>query len=198
MYGIYNSASVTAAAKKLFKEERAKKRVDGWFFARETVCDLGDSLKDLSKEMRAAKELEAIVSKLPLSISDNAVFAGSQSDAFARSYALINPTFKVETFSGYCDPTAVYNDIEPDEEFTKERIDRVREFSKNSAYVKSLTAMYNQYEDYTAEVAFFIEQVTGHIIPDFRFILKNGVFIYLKEVTEARKDEIFSLLSELK
>lgn len=30
------------------------------------------------------------------------------------------------------------------------------------------------------------------------FILKNGVFIYLKEVTEVRKDEIFSLLSELK
>ena len=61
MYGIYNSASVTAAAKELFKEERAKKRVDGWFLARETGCDLGDSLKDLSKEMRAAKELEAIV-----------------------------------------------------------------------------------------------------------------------------------------
>ena len=182
MYGIYNSNSVTAAAKELFKEERAKKRVDGWFLARETVCDLGDSLKDLSKEMRAAKELEAIVSKLPLSISDNAVFAGSQSDAFARSYALINPTFKVETFSGYCDPTAVYNDIEPNEEFTKERIDRVREFSKNSAYVKSLTAMYEQYEDYTAEVAFFIEQVTGHIIPDFRFILKNGVKAVVDEL----------------
>ena len=47
--------------------------------------------KNLSKEMRAAKELEAIITKLPLTISDNAVFAGSQSDAFARSYALINP-----------------------------------------------------------------------------------------------------------
>lgn len=190
MYGIYNSASVTAAAKKLFKEERAKMRCDGWFLARETVCDLGDSLKDLSKEMRAAKELEAIVSKLPLSISDNAVFAGSQSDAFARSYALINPTFKVETFSGYCDPTAVYNDIEPDEEFTKERIDRVREFSKNSAYVKSLTSMYSQYEDYTAEVAFFIEQVTGHIIPDFRFILKNGVKAVIDEINQRMAAEI--------
>ena len=190
MYGIYNSASVTAAAKKLFKEERAKMRCDGWFLARETVCDLGDSLKDLSKELRAAKELEAIVSKLPLSISDNAVFAGSQSDAFARSYALINPTFKVETFSGYCDPTAVYNDIEPDGEFTKERIDRVREFSKNSAYVKSLTAMYSQYEDYTAEVAFFIEQVTGHIIPDFRFILKNGVKAVIDEINQRMAAEI--------
>ncbi len=190
MYGIYNHESVTESAKALFKEERAKTRVDGWFLAREIVCDSADEFKGLSKEMRAAKEIEAIVSKLPLSISDNAVFAGSQSDAFARSYALINPSFRVETFSGYCDPTAVYNDIEPNEEFTKERIDRVREFSKNSAYVKSLTAMYDSYENYTGEVAFFIEQVTGHIIPDFRFILKNGVKAVLNELNERMAAEI--------
>ena len=88
--------------------------------------------------MRAAKELEAIVKELPLSISNYAIFAGSQSDAFARSYALINPTFRVETFSGYCDPTAVYGDIDPNEIFTPERIASVKAHDLKSDYVKHL------------------------------------------------------------
>lgn len=182
MKTLYPAASVTAAAKELFKEERAKMRVDGWFLSREIVCNKQKELTGLSKEMRAAKELEAILTELPLSISDHAVFAGSQSDAFARSYALINPSFRVETFSGYCDPTAVYGDIEPNEEFTPERIARVCEFAKDSAYVRSLSAMYKEYESYTEEVAFFIEQVTGHIIPDFRPALKHGLTAILAEL----------------
>lgn len=182
MKTLYPAASVTAAAKELFKEERAKMRVDGWFLSREIVCNKQKELTGLSKEMRAAKELEAILTEIPLSISDHAVFAGSQSDAFARSYALINPSFRVETFSGYCDPTAVYGDIEPNEEFTPERIARVCEFAKDSAYVRSLSAMYKEYESYTEEVAFFIEQVTGHIIPDFRPALKHGLTAILAEL----------------
>ncbi len=181
---MYQAQSVTTLAKELFKEERSKKRLDGWFLSREIVCNKQEELGGLSKEMRAAKELEAIVKELPLSISDYAIFAGSQSDAFARSYALINPSFRVETFSGYCDPTAVYNDIEPNSEFTAERINRVREFSKNTAYVKNLTAMYANYENYTEEVAFFIEQVTGHIIPDFRPVLKYGLKAVLDELDQ--------------
>ena len=175
MYNAFESKNVTELAKNLFKEERSKMRVDGWFLSREIVMNKAEGLQGLSKEMRAAKELEAVINELPLSISDYAVFAGSQSDAFARSYALINPSFKVETFSGYCDPTAVYGDIEPNDEFTADRIAKVREFSKNSAYVKALSEVYDKYEDYTEEVAFFIEQVTGHIIPDFRPVLKYGV-----------------------
>ncbi len=193
MYNLFNAEKVTSMAKDLFIEERAKKRVDGWFIAREIVCDMQDEVKGLSKEMKAAKELEAIIEKLPLTISDNAVFAGSQSDAFARSYALINPSFRVETFSGYCDPTAVYGDIEPNEEFTKERIERVREFSKNTEYVKKLTEVYDKHENFTEEVAFFIEQVTGHIIPDFRPALKYGVDAILEELNknlEAETDEV--------
>ncbi len=185
----YDALSVTAAAKELFKEERSKKRVDGWFISREIVYKKQESLVGLSKEMRAAKELEAILNELPLSISDHAIFAGSQSDAFARSYALINPSFRVETFSGYCDPTAVYDDIEPNEEFTPERIARVREFTKNSAYIRSLSAMYEKYENYTEEVAFFIEQVTGHIIPDFRPALKYGINAILSDLDQKRAAE---------
>lgn len=189
MYKLTNPTRITEMAKSLFKEERAKTRVDGWFLTREIVCNKQEEFKNLSKEMRAAKELEAIVTELPLSISQNAVFAGSQSDAFARSYALINPSFRVETFSGYCDPTAVYGDIEPNQEFTKERIDRVREFAKNSAYVSSLSAVYDKYENYTEEVAFFIEQVTGHIIPDFRFALKNGLKTVLSKLDKQIESE---------
>ena len=55
---------------------------------------------------------------IPISLSENVVFAGVQRDAFAKSYALINPSFTVEGFSGYCDPMAIYNDIEPNDEFT--------------------------------------------------------------------------------
>ncbi len=95
------AARVTAMAKALYKEEKAKKRLDGWFLSREIVCDHAPEYAGLSREMRAAKELDAILCELPLSISDNAIFAGSQSDAFARSYALINPAFRVETFPGY-------------------------------------------------------------------------------------------------
>lgn len=184
MYQVYKSEQITLMAKQLFKEERSKKRLDGWFLAREIVYKHKNEWGSESREMRAAKELQAILRELPLSISEYAIFAGSQSDAFARSYALINPTFQVETFSGYCDPTAVYGDIEPNEEFTEERIARVREFTKDSDYVRALTKVYDKYENYTAEVAFFIEQVTGHVIPDFRPVLEYGLNNIIKELEQ--------------
>ncbi len=181
---IYKQNEITQKAKDLFKAERSLMRLDGWLIARETAFLHDEEFSSLDKEMRAAKELEAIIERLPLSISDNAVFAGTQRDAFARSYALINPAFRVETFSGYCDPTAVYNDIEPNEEFPKERIDAVREYTKKTDYVKTLTDMYKNYEDYTGEVAFFIEQVTGHLIPDFRPVLKFGLDKIICDIKE--------------
>jgi formate C-acetyltransferase len=91
------------------------------------------------------------------------------------TYALINPAFKVEEFSGYCDPAGVFNDIEPNEEITEERINTVRDYYKETPYVKELGKVYDEYENYTKEVIFFFEQVTGHVIPDFRFALKYGV-----------------------
>lgn len=165
-----------------FKEERAKKRLDGWFLAREIAYQKAKDSASLPAELRAAEELKAILENLPLSISRHAVFAGTQSDAFARSYALINPAFEVETFSGYCDPTAVYGDIVPDETLTRERIDAVCEAAKQSDYVKALAGVYDEYAAYTGEVAFFIEQVTGHLIPDFRPVLAHGVQPILEEL----------------
>ncbi len=178
---------VTAMAKALFKEERAIKRLDGWFIAREVATGFAEAHPELSKEMSAALELYEIIKKLPLSISDNNVFAGTQRDAFARTYALINPAFEVETFSGYCDPTAVFDDIVPNDEFSAERINTLREKTKQGAYVTELCAVYDEYNDFTKEVAFFIEQVTGHLIPDFRPALKKGVKAIKAEI-EARID----------
>ena len=90
------------------------------------------------EEYAAAGALCDIAEMLPLELTENHVFAGTQDDAFARSYALINPSFKVEEFNGYCDPTAVFGDIEPNEEFPKERIEAVREKSNASQYVACL------------------------------------------------------------
>ncbi len=180
---------ITSMAKNLFLEEKSKKRLDGWFLTREIVCNHNLEFNKLPLELRAAKELEAIVKELPLSISENAIFVGSQSDAFARSYALINPEFQVETFSGYCDPTAVYNDILVNEEFTEERIKRVKEFVSNTDYVKELSAVYDKYNNYTSEVAFFVEQVTGHIIPDFKIALKKGLNYLISELDNKINNE---------
>ncbi len=181
---LYKSGELTEMAKALFKEERSIMRLDGWLIARETAYLNSEEFSRLPKEMRAAKELEAIIERLPLSLSENAVFAGTQRDSFSRTYALINPSFRVETFSGYCDPTAIFDDIEPNDEFTKERIETVREFTKQTDYVKKLTKMYSEYEDYTGEVAFFIEQVTGHLIPDFKPALKYGVDKIIEDIEE--------------
>ncbi len=173
---VYAKGEITKMAKDLFREERSKKRLDGWFLARELAFKAtGFGGNGMTEELQAARELKMILEKLPLSISDNNVFAGTQSDSFARSYALINPAFQVETFSGYCDPTAVFGDIEPNEEFTTERIELMRERTKRGSYVRDLSAVYDKFSDYTGEVAFFVEQVTGHLIPDFRTAIAVGL-----------------------
>lgn len=200
---VYKTGEITQKAKLLFKEERAKKRLDGWFLARELAFKAtGFQNNGSSEELRAARELKMILEKLPISISENNVFAGTQSDSFARSYALINPAFQVETFSGYCDPTAVFGDIEPNEEFTAERIETMRERTKRGDYVRDLAAVYEKYEKYTGEVAFFIEQVTGHLIPDFRKAIGCGLNKIISDLTKKinseKNDERKDTLEDIK
>lgn len=178
----FNSDYITQKAKELFKEERAIKRLDGWFLMKEANMKYSPSLSELPLMERSANVLKKAIADLPIDISDNAIFAGTQRDAFARSYALINPSFKVETFNGYCDPTAVYGDIEPNEEFTKERIDKVCNFDKTTPYVKQLSQVYESVEQLTGEVSFFIEQVTGHLIPDMRPAIKYGVNALISDI----------------
>ena len=183
----FNPEKTTELAKELFKEERAINHLEGWFLIKETEAAAEEKYKELTPMKKAAEKFREAVKVLPLSISDNAIFAGTQRDAFARSYALINPSFRVETFAGYCDPTAVYDDIDVTEEFTKERIEKLREEDKKTPYVKSLTEVYEKCEQHTGEVAYFIEQVTGHLIPDMRYALKYGVKKLISDIEEKQK-----------
>lgn len=180
----FNAKILTALANNLFKEEREINNLTGWFIIKETESKFEEEYKNYSPMKKAALKFREAIKVLPLSISDNAVFAGTQRDAFARSYALINPTFKVETFAGYCDPTAVYDDITVTDVFTKERIEALREIDKKTPYVKELTEVYSSCENLTGEVAFFIEQVTGHLIPDMRAVLKYGIKKLIKDIDE--------------
>lgn len=182
----YHKGQITEMAKALFREERALKRLDGWFYAREAAMSAEGQG---TPEKNAAAELRRMILSLPLEISDNAVFAGTQRDAFARTYALINPNFRVETFSGYCDPTAVFDDIVPNEEISQARIDALRKKTSESDYVRDLMQVYDTYDHYIGEVVFFVEQVTGHVIPDFRGALKYGVKQLIAE-TRARMENI--------
>jgi formate C-acetyltransferase len=182
---------ILSMAKELFLEERARTRLDGWFLIRESYAANDSKYASLPPEEKAARLLYDALAELPLSISDRALFAGTQRDAFARSYALINPSFKVESFAGYCDPTAVFGDIEPNEAFTPERIASVREFNRNTPYVKALSETYDRAETLTKEVAFFMEQVTGHVIPDVRPLLAHGALYEIERLNEkiaAEKD----------
>ncbi|MBE7029896.1 MAG: hypothetical protein E7409_00550 [Ruminococcaceae bacterium] len=175
IYGVFEQGQLTRMAKELFKEERAIKRLDGWFIAKEIEAKYEAVYKDLPAQVRKANVLVEVLKQIPLTLSENNVFVGTQRDAFAKSYALINPSFKVEGFSGYCDPTAIYNDIEPNQEFSAERIDTMRKFTEQTPMVKMLKTTYGAAEPYTKEVIFFVEQVSGHVIPDLRYILKHGV-----------------------
>ena len=183
----FNPIKTTEMANALFKEERAINHLEGWFIIKEEEQKAEAKYKSLPPMRKAAEKFREAVKIFPLSISDNAVFAGTQRDAFARSYALINPTFRVETFAGYCDPTAVYNDIDATEEFPRERIDALRNLDKQSDYVKSLSGVYKACEKHTGEVAYFIEQVTGHLIPDMRYALKNGITQMIADIEEKQK-----------
>ena len=194
MYNVFSVEKLNKMAKDLYREERKIDRLDGWFIAKETEMLFEDEYKSMPDELKKAHLLCEVVKHIPIFISDNAIFVGTQRNAFAKSYALINPSFTVEGFSGYCDPMAIYNDIEPNEEFSAERIDKVRSFTSKTKMVEMLNATYSKAENYTKEVIFFTEQVTGHIIPDFRACLKNGLDSII-EIADRREGEFYKACS---
>lgn len=184
LFGTHSSAQLMQLAKDLFAEERQEKKVlNGWFLSREIAADASEG-RSLALEEKAAVELEAVIDRLPLEISPNAIFAATQRDAFAASYALINPAFEVESFKGYCDPLEVYDYATPAGDVTRERIARMRERAAGNDYVRDLAGVYDGCKEYTGEVAYFVEQVTGHLIPDFRRALRDGVGAMLAEIDE--------------
>ncbi len=198
MNSLLNSHKITEMAKALFAEKRAGNRLDGWFIAKEAELNLAKEYEGMNEEIKKATILREICRTLPIYLSDYQLFAGTQDDAFARSYALINPSFKVEEFSGYCDPTAVFSDIVPNEEFTAERIEKARNEFGKTEYAVKLGEVYGKNECYTKEVIFFFEQVTGHLIPDMRFAIKYGVKEMLNKIKgkEGKGYEAFAIALE--
>ena len=179
---IYAKNNLDSKVEALFQEQRDLKRLDGWFLIKEIQMNHERLFDGCHPEVASAKILEKVVELLPLKISGNSVFAGTQNDAFAKTYALINPTFTVETFEGYCDPVAVFNDIAPDDEFTPERIERVKNYYAQTPFVKELQKVYARTGDETKEVAYFVEQVTGHTVADFKAVLRDGIAAQIKKI----------------
>lgn len=187
---IYNPQEITDLAKLRFQEERAQDYLTGWFLAREIAMECDEKFKNDSDSVRIGKTLVEVVKNIPLTLGDYPCLQGTQDDAFARSYALINPAFTVDSFSGYCDPAAVFNDIDPIGDITEERINYVRKYYEKNNYAKALKRAYAPAEKYTKEAVFFIEQVTGHVIPDVRQFLAKGALALRNEieVNQAKAD----------
>ena len=186
---IYSANELTELAKLRFQEERALDHLEGWFLAREIAMECDERYKDDPDCIRIAKTLVEVMKRIPLTLGDYHVFAGTQDDSFARSYALINPAFTVKSFAGYCDPVAVFGDIDPIGEITRERIDRVKEYYSKNDFAKALTSAYKPVESLTGEAVFFIEQVTGHVIPDVRGYLKKGALAVREEIAAKQAAE---------
>ena len=136
---IYNAEEITKLAKERFQEERKLDHLEGWFLAREIAMECDELYKDDPDSIRIGKTLIQVMKRIPLTIGNYHVFAGTQDDAFARSYALINPAFQVSSFTGYCDPTAVFGDIDPMGDITEERIAKVKDYYAKNKFAKELT-----------------------------------------------------------
>ncbi len=91
---IYSSEELTELAKSRFQEERKLDHLEGWFLVKEIAMQCDEKYKDAPDSIRIARTLVEAAKKLPLTLGKYHVFAGTQDDAFARSYALINPAFQ--------------------------------------------------------------------------------------------------------
>ena len=170
---------IEAGLERRLADKSAQRRMTGWFEYQEVKRRVREALRasgaDPDAPENAGRLLCECVRLMPLSIPVGSIFAGTQDDAFSPSYALINPAFKVESFAGYCDPVAIYDDLEPDADFPAERISSLREYYRNTPYVRELGDIYRRTAAFTDEVAFFMEPVTGHMIPDMRPVLAKGL-----------------------
>ncbi len=164
---------------RLLAAKLRQKQLTGWFIYQEIKMQEREAMRGAGRDpddARYAGELLCrCVKRMPLSIPEGSVFAGTQDDSFSPSYALINPSFRVESFSGYCDPVAIYADIEPSDEIPADRIEKVKNYCRETPYGRRLAGIYKITENLTSEAVFFMEPVTGHMIPDMRPILRDGL-----------------------
>ncbi len=183
----FNAEEITELAKQRFQEERSLNHLEGWFLAKEIQRECDERFQDEKDCIRIARTQVEVMKRIPLSIGDYHVFAGTQDDSFARSYALINPAFTVDSFNGYCDPVAVFGDIDPIGDITAERIKELKEYNDHTPYANALRKAYDIAGDSTSEAIFFIEQVTGHLIPDVRRFLEVGSAGIREEITRSQE-----------
>ena len=94
---IYTHEEITELAKERFGEERSLDHLEGWFLARECAMKCDAEFKEEPDCIRIAKTLVRVAETIPLDLGDYHLLAGTQDDAFARSYALINPAFTVDS-----------------------------------------------------------------------------------------------------
>jgi len=164
---------------KVLAAKKSQTSFKDWFLWQEGKMqareELAASGQDPDSPEASAALLIRCVERMPISIPEGSALAGSMDAAFSPSYALINPAFKVESFAGYCDPIAVYDDIAPSAEISSERIQKVRSYFAETPYVRNLKKVYENAGPALKEVAYFVEPVTGHVIPDCRPILRDGV-----------------------
>ncbi len=198
---ILSAEEITALAKKRFFEERSTDSLTGWFLAKEIQRRCDAEFAEDPDCIRIARTLLRVAEEIPLWISDYSLFAGTQDDAFARSYALINPAFRVDEFKGYCDPVAVFGDIDPVGDITRERIDDLRRYNEQTPFAKALNHANDLAEGLSEEAVFFFEQVSGHLIPDVRPMLKGGIESIRAEIrvnaaaeTDPAKKEYFEAM----
>ncbi|MHC4642593.1 MAG: pyruvate formate lyase family protein [Planctomycetota bacterium] len=176
------------------KAKRSQECMDEWFLVQEIKMQEARTMREEGRNpddsAGQADLLCRMVRHIPISIIKGSAIAGTQDGAFSASYALINPSFKVEEFAGYCDPTAIYDDVLPNSTkgITKERIQIVRQYWEMAGYVKELQEIYAKAGEEINEVVYFMEPVTGHTIPDLRSFLKNGIVAMQQKARESGEE----------
>ena len=164
----------------IIKRNAGKNNLIGWVLAkdiqRRKLLEIGNKY---SPAMTQAILLESVCEQLPIFIEPGQIFAGTEEDAFSASYALINPAFRIESFEGYNDEMAFYNDVKPgskiaDIKVTEQMIEDNRKFWSKHPSVIKLRDIYKETGNQTKEAVYFVERVTGHTIPGFEEVLEEG------------------------
>src|SRR4030042_9629 len=177
----------------IIKRNAEKHNLIGWVLAKDIQRRKLLEIRDkYSTAMTQAILLESVCEQLPIFIQPGQIFAGTEEDAFSASYALINPAFRIESFQGYNDEMAFYDDVKPndkiaDVEVTEQMIEDNRKFWSKHPSVVKLRDIYKETGNQTKEAVYFMERVTGHTIPGFEEALEKGLKNIIVELKEKKR-----------
>ena len=88
IHSVYSNEEIGALAKARFKEERSLQRLDGWFLVKEIRRECDAQFDNLPPALRTARTMREVIRRLPISISDHAIFAGTRrGEDLAAHYA---------------------------------------------------------------------------------------------------------------